>query len=61
VRAEHGLLEVQVEDDGAGVRSPTRRSGLSNLRRRAEARGGALQVGTPNGHGVVLTWRVPLT
>jgi signal transduction histidine kinase len=38
----------------------TRRSGLANLRRRAEAHGGSLELAGGQPSGTVLSWTVPL-
>jgi signal transduction histidine kinase len=63
-----GRVRAQITDDGIGIGASGRRSGLENLRRRAAARGGILQVedapvparrdGRP---GTRLVWAVPLT
>jgi signal transduction histidine kinase len=61
VEAEAHELTVSVADDGAGMGTSTRSSGLANLRARAGAHGGTLEVG-PNGErGTRLVWRVPLS
>jgi len=53
-------LRVEVSDDGrGGVDASRRRSGLANLRARAEARGGSLSVDSPT-VGTRLVWEVPL-
>jgi signal transduction histidine kinase len=49
-----------VEDDGVGIGAPERRSGLVNMRRRAEQLGGSLVIDTGPGAGTRLEWRVPL-
>ncbi len=51
---------VIVVDDGRGIGTPRRSSGLDNLRSRAEARGGSLSVGNRDGGGTRLEWRAPL-
>jgi signal transduction histidine kinase len=61
-----GMFTVRVVDDGVGLGAVTRRSGLSNLRERAERLGGTLTLesgptsdsdrGAP---GLSLEWRVP--
>ena len=62
VQATSRWLAVVVADDGRGMGAPERRSGLANLEKRAQARGGTLMVSAPpQGSGTVLTWRVPLT
>ena len=48
-----------VEDDGVGIKAGGRRSGLRNLRQRAESLGGSLQVSTREGGGTRIAWRVP--
>jgi signal transduction histidine kinase len=59
----HGILAVQVTDDGAGIGEQTRRSGLRNLADRADKLGGELRLapaapGAP-APGTRLEWRVP--
>ena len=53
-------VRVLVADDGRGVPARAVRSGLANLARRAELRGGSfgLEPGVPT--GTVLSWSVPL-
>lgn len=59
--AQHARhLVLRVSDDGRGVTDPGRRSGLSNMRRRAEKLGGTLVVGSMQPHGTVLEWSVPV-
>jgi signal transduction histidine kinase len=58
VRDEQLLLEVT--DDGVGIPDGGRRSGLTNLQKRAADLGGDLVVNTAEGLGTQLTWRVPL-
>jgi signal transduction histidine kinase len=48
-------MTVCVSDDGTGVGESTRRSGLANIRRRAERRGGAFTV-EDLAPGTRLTW-----
>ena len=54
-------LILVVQDNGSGIGDTTRRSGLANLRHRAEALGGQLQVEPAEGGGTRLEWRVPLS
>lgn len=62
VSATNGRLEVAVEDDGRGLGESARRSGLVNLRWRAEERNGELVVGAGiGGRGLSLLWAVPLS
>ncbi|WP_248581922.1 ATP-binding protein [Nocardioides sp. InS609-2] len=51
-------VAVDVIDNGVGIGSSTRRSGLTNLRQRAKKRGGTLTV--PEHDGTHLRWTVPL-
>jgi PAS domain S-box-containing protein len=53
-------LILRVSDDGAGMRDTTRRSGLANLRQRAQALGGSFTSSQPSDGGTTLEWRVPL-
>ncbi|WP_067461221.1 GAF domain-containing sensor histidine kinase [Actinomadura macra] len=61
VRAGGGehLLTLRVEDDGVGLPSGGRRSGLANIADRARRLGGAFETGCPDTGGTVLEWRVP--
>ena len=65
VTAVDDRAELVVTDDGRGLGPSTRRSGLANLRTRAERRGGTFEVssadGTPEGKGTRLTWTIRLT
>jgi signal transduction histidine kinase len=68
LRATGSDLVVEVIDDGVGIGSTDRRSGLANLRRRAERHGGTLTVGAaPNSdptsprQGTWLRWTIPNT
>ncbi len=56
-----GFLIVRVTDDGVGIPPNGRRSGLRNLRLRAEKLGGELRLGPAgaDGAGTELVWRVP--
>ncbi|KGN33286.1 histidine kinase [Knoellia sinensis KCTC 19936] len=53
-------VTVVVEDDGRGIREDVVRSGLANLARRAEGRGGSLTLGSRRPTGTRLEWRVPV-
>ena len=71
LRYSAGELQLEISDDGAGMGDTQRRSGLANLRERAECRGGSLLIVTPaasrtgtNGKsvgGTMLQWSIPLT
>ena len=60
VSASASHLTVLVVDNGTGLGPSRRRSGLQNLRRRAELLGGTLDLDTPVGGGTQLSWIVPL-
>lgn len=60
VVADGTELTVSVADNGRGISDTTRRSGLRNLRTRAEQHRGTLTVRSHTA-GTVLTWKVPLT
>ena len=60
VSATAGELTLEVTDDGVGMGASTRRSGLANLRRRAEHRGGTFTVEPAEPSGTRLRWSVPL-
>jgi signal transduction histidine kinase len=60
VAATADRLTVDVRDDGVGLGPTGRRSGLDNLRRRAEHRGGTCTVGPREPTGTWLSWSVPL-
>jgi signal transduction histidine kinase len=52
-------LSVDVVDDGSGFDPERARSGLVNLRERAAAHGGELEIRSAPGAGTVLHWHVP--
>ncbi len=56
-----GELSLVVRDNGSGIREVARRSGLKNLAERAASLGGSLRIGTTDGGGTELDWRVPLS
>lgn len=56
-----GRVALEVTDDGCGISQTGRRSGLANLRLRAEHRGGTLALGAGEPSGTRLTWTVPVT
>ena len=53
-------IQVEVADDGVGVTPTAVESGLDNLRKRAQARGGSLTVRQRTPHGTALVWEAPL-
>jgi signal transduction histidine kinase len=61
VHATTSQLTVTVSDNGHGVGEPERRSGLDNLHRRAEDRGGSMVLAEiPDLGGTTLVWSVPI-
>ncbi|HET6985776.1 MAG TPA: ATP-binding protein, partial [Kribbella sp.] len=54
-----GEVTARISDDGVGIGSSTRRSGLRNLTERAEALGGSVQVADNEPHGTVVELRAP--
>ncbi len=60
VTVDGPVLEVVVEDNGVGVGDVARRSGLDNLRQRAECRGGSFVIEQGQGErGTRLIWQAP--
>ncbi len=59
VSAVSGQVSIEVIDDGVGPGESPRLSGLSNLRERAESRGGTFEIGAAGGGGTRLVWSVP--
>ena len=53
---EGKLITLDITDNGRGIGTPARSSGLVSMRRRAERNGGTLQVATPASGGTHLTW-----
>ena len=51
---------LSVSDDGVGLGDEQRRSGLDNLRRRAEWHGGSISVTSNGSGGTTLSWKAPL-
>ncbi|MFE0516796.1 GAF domain-containing protein [Streptomyces sp. NPDC058964] len=53
-------LRLMVTDNGMGIPSGGRRSGLRNMEERAEQLGGRLELRSPDDGGTTLEWRVPV-
>jgi signal transduction histidine kinase len=53
---QDGLITLEITDNGSGLGTTTRSSGLASMRRRAENNGGTLQITAPVGGGTRLTW-----
>ncbi|MFU8875826.1 GAF domain-containing protein [Micromonospora sp. SL4-19] len=60
VQVDAGRLTVTVTDDGVGCDPEAARSGLVNLRERAERLGGDFQLSRVTPHGTEVRWSVPL-
>jgi len=61
IHATTSRLTVTISDDGRGMTATTRRSGLENMRRRAEDRHGSMVVAElPDLGGTTLVWTVPI-
>lgn len=61
VEVNSSRLVVTVRDDGVGLRAAERRSGLANIRRRAEDRGGRLVLDDDPEGGLRLQWTIPMS
>jgi signal transduction histidine kinase len=61
VLASENQLAIEVIDNGIGLGESARRSGLGNLRRRAEDLAGGLTVEPASETGTHLRWTVPLS
>ncbi len=59
VKVEDGL-SIEVSDDGRGISERTKRSGLMNMRYRAQNLHGTFSIDTPESGGTVLRWSAPL-
>ncbi|MDZ5447326.1 GAF domain-containing sensor histidine kinase [Micromonospora sp. 4G57] len=60
VKADAGWVSVTVTDDGVGCDPEAARSGLVNLRERADRLGGDFQLSRVIPHGTEVRWSVPL-
>lgn len=60
VRLDGDTLAVRIADNGVGVGSTDRRSGLANLAERAARLGGRFEIGAADTGGTVLAWTVPV-
>jgi signal transduction histidine kinase len=61
IKADTDRLIVDVSDDGVGIGDSARRSGLANLKNRAQRRGGTLTVENQERGGLRLQWSIPLS
>ncbi|TFD54572.1 GAF domain-containing protein [Cryobacterium frigoriphilum] len=60
VSSEGGRVKIVIADNGRGFSELVRRSGLDNLRRRADLCGGRFTVKSAPGEGTRLRWSVPV-
>jgi len=61
IHATTARLTVTISDDGVGVGDAVRRSGLDNMRMRAENRNGSMVIAeVPDLGGTTLVWTVPI-
>jgi signal transduction histidine kinase len=60
VALQDGLITLDITDNGRGLGTPARSSGLASMRRRAERNGGTIQLTTPDGGGTRLSWTARL-
>jgi signal transduction histidine kinase len=60
VRVAAGRLRLRVTDDGVGLPEGGRRSGIENMRARAEKAGGSFEVSANSPRGTVVDWMVPV-
>jgi len=61
IHATTSRLTVTISDDGVGVGEATRRSGIDNMRLRAENRNGSMVIAeVPDLGGTTLVWTVPI-
>jgi signal transduction histidine kinase len=62
IHATTARLTVTISDDGVGLGDATRRSGLDNMRQRAESRNGSMVIAeVPDLGGTTVVWTVPIT
>jgi signal transduction histidine kinase len=59
MRYEHGLLRVDVADDGHGGADPAAGTGLHGIERRLAAFDGILALNSPPGGPTVVTMEIP--
>ena len=57
---DDGLITLDISDNGRGLGTATRSSGLANMRHRAERNGGTFQVSTLASGGTQLIWTARL-
>ncbi|WP_151772628.1 sensor histidine kinase [Streptomyces abyssomicinicus] len=60
LETDRRAVRLTVTDDGVGMPSGGRRSGVRNMGERAGQLGGTMDLSTPDGGGTRLVWHVPL-
>jgi signal transduction histidine kinase len=60
IRADGGSLSVMVRDNGIGIADEVVRSGLANMRDRAQRHGGTFEARHAQPTGTIVEWRVPI-
>lgn len=60
VKVSAGQLQVEVTDDGKGIGYDIKKSGLENLRKRAEQLKGSFSVERLRPHGTRAIWTIPI-
>jgi signal transduction histidine kinase len=60
LHVDNDAMQLEVVDNGSGMPSAGRRSGIANLRARAERLNGTMSIARPDAGGTAVTWRVPL-
>jgi signal transduction histidine kinase len=53
------MVRLEVTDNGRGIRPTGRRSGIANMRARAERLNGVMDIGRAPTGGTYLMWTVP--
>ena len=59
LRVDDGAICLEVIDDGRGIAPTGRRSGITNMRARAERLSGTMDIGQTREGGTYVTWTVP--
>jgi signal transduction histidine kinase len=59
ISVDRESIVVEVRDNGHGLGRSTRRSGLANLRARAERRGGDISIKSDRASGTRVVWSIP--
>ena len=57
---QDGLVTLDITDNGIGLGTPARSSGLASMRRRAKRNGGTFEHTAPASGGTCLTWTARL-